>query len=259
METLQRLGKDASYAEIDYDYGHDSFLLKSEKFHRLIRVFLEGADEKELDRQRSTPDSVTRTEAKKEADFRVIDEWVGIGESVLDLGCGRGILLEHLAKTKQVRGVGVDIALEKVIGCVSRAVPIYQGDVRKTLAGFPDDSFDWIVFSRTMEELDNPGEVIENALRVAKRVVVSFVNHGYWLNRLHYFLRGCRIRNDVYDKAWHERRPVNPIAIRDFDAFCRERGLVARRSVCLGGDWRTPCRFLPNLFAGVAIYEVGRA
>ena len=108
-----------------------------------------------------------RTEAKKEADFRVIDEWVGQGESVLDLGCGRGILLEHLAKTKQVRGLGVDIDIEKVIGCVSRAVPVYQGDVRKTLAGFPDDSFDWIVFSRTMEELNNPCEVIEKALQVA--------------------------------------------------------------------------------------------
>ena len=258
VEALQRLGKDASYAEIDHDYGHDSFLLKSEKFHRLIRVFLEGADEEELVRQSSRPDSSTRTEAKKEADFRIIDKWVDPGESVLDLGCGRGILLEHLARTKGVRGLGVDLDIEKVIGCISRTVPIYQGDVHKTLVGFPDDSFDWIVFSRTMEELEHPGEVIEKALQVAKRVVVSFVNHGYWRNRLHYLLRGCRIRNDVYDRSWHERNPSNPLAIRDFEAFCREHKLVARRNVCLGGNWRTSCRLLPNLFAGVAIYEVGR-
>ena len=258
VETLQCLGKDASYAEIDHDFGHDSFLLKSERFHRLVQVFLEGADQRELDRQSSRPDSITRTEAKKEADFRVIDEWVGQGESVLDLGCGCGILLEHLAKTKQVRGLGVDIDIEKVIGCVSRAAPVYQGDVRKTLAGFPDDSFDWIVFSRTMEELNNPCEVIEKALQVARRVVVSFVNHGYWRNRLHYFLNGSRIINDVYDKAWHERVPINPVAIRDFENFCRDRNLVLRRRVCLGGDWKTHRRVLPNLLAGVAIYEVGR-
>ncbi len=152
----------------------------------------------------------------------------------------------------------MDIDIEKVIGCVSRAAPVYQGDVRKTLAGFPDDSFDWIVFSRTMEELNNPCEVIEKALQVAKRVVVSFVNHGYWRNRLHYFLNGSRIINDVYDKAWHERTPINPIAIHDFEKFCRDRNLVLRRRVCLGGDWKTHCRVLPNLFAGVAIYEVRR-
>ena len=109
-----------------------------------------------------------------------------------------------------------------------------------------------------MEELNNPCEVIEKALQVAKRVVVSFVNHGYWRNRLHYFLNGSRIINDVYDKAWHERTPINPIAIHDFEKFCRDRNLVLRRRVCLGGDWKTHCRVLPNLLAGVAIYEVGR-
>ena len=259
VESLQRLGKDASYAEIDHDYGHDSFLLESEKFHRLIKVFLEGADDAELVRQRSRAKTITRTEAKKEADFRVIDEWVNEGESVLDLGCGRGILLEHLAKTKNVRGLGVDLDIEKVIGCVSRTVPVYQGDVQETLVGFPNDSFDWVVFSRTMEELEHPGEVIEKALQVAKRVVVSFVNHGYWRNRLNYLLRGCRIRNDVYDRSWHERGPGNPIAMRDFEIFCRERDLVTRRRVSLGGNWRTPRILLPNLFAGVVIYEVGRA
>ena len=260
-ETLQRLGRDASYAEIDHDYGHDSFLLRSPEFHGLIRAFLRGdaaaADNEGTSHTRKT--SKGRASAKKEADFRIIDEWVEENESVLDLGCGRGLLLQHLAQAKNVRVLGVDLDFDKVAGCVARGVPAHQGDARKTLAGFRDDSFDRVVLSRTLEELDRPGEIIEDALRVARRVVVSFVNHGYLVNRLHYFLKGNRILNDVYRFPWHERSPANPLTLRDFETFCRERGLQASRRVCLGGDWRSRCRFLPNLMAGVAIYEVIRS
>ena len=258
VESLQRLGKDASYAEIDHDFGHDSFLLDSRKFHRLIKVFLEGADEEELQLQSSIPEKITRTDAKKESDFKVIDEWIAPTSQILDLGCGRGILLEHLATGKQVKGLGVDLDIEKVIGCVSRKVPVYQGDIHSTLERFEENSFDWIVFSRTMEELERPGEAIDKSLNIAERVVVSFVNYGYWLNRLHYLLKGCRIKNDVYDRSWHEREPGNPIAIRDFEKFCEGEGLIAKRRIYLGGDWQRKISFMPNLFAGVAIYEIAR-
>ena len=41
--ALLRAGKDASYAEIETDAGHDGFLLPSEPLHRLVRRFLENA------------------------------------------------------------------------------------------------------------------------------------------------------------------------------------------------------------------------
>ena len=40
--------------------------------------------------------------------------------------------------------------------------------------------------------------------------------------------------------------------------FCQNEDITSRRRVHLGGDWRKPCRFLPNLRAGCAIYEIGR-
>ena len=104
---------------------------------------------------------------------------------VLDLGCGRGILLENLRETKNVNGLGVDFDCDKASACISRGVAVYQGDIRKALSMLPDNSFDWVVFSRMVEELPEPGQVILDALRVGKRVAVSFVNHGYWKNRLY--------------------------------------------------------------------------
>jgi homoserine O-acetyltransferase len=40
VEALLRLGKDASYAELAMDYGHDSFLVRAPKLYDLIRNFL---------------------------------------------------------------------------------------------------------------------------------------------------------------------------------------------------------------------------
>ena len=39
--ALLRAGRQASYAELDTDLGHDSFLLESEELYRLVRGFLE--------------------------------------------------------------------------------------------------------------------------------------------------------------------------------------------------------------------------
>ena len=171
VESLHRLGKEASYLEIDHKHGHDSFLIKSKAFLRSVRVFLKGVDEEEkevqnADRFRKVEN---RYEVKKEADFKVIDNWVQPGESVLDLGCGRGILLEYLRDTKQVRGLGVDYDRSKATSSIARGVAVYQEDIRRALENLGDQSFDWVIFSRMIEELPQPGSVLLEALRVGKR------------------------------------------------------------------------------------------
>lgn len=40
VEALLRLGKDATYAELAMDFGHDSFLVRAPKLYELIRGFL---------------------------------------------------------------------------------------------------------------------------------------------------------------------------------------------------------------------------
>ena len=41
VQSLLRLGKDATYAELAMDFGHDSFLVRSPELYMLIQAFLD--------------------------------------------------------------------------------------------------------------------------------------------------------------------------------------------------------------------------
>ncbi len=199
---------------------------------------------------------MTPTDKKRQADFQVIARWVQSGDRVLDLGCGRGVLLEYLKQKKSIYGVGVDIDFDKILSCVKRGVPAYQGDVRAILATFPDDSFDRVIFSRTVEQLDDPDAILAEGLRVGRHVTVGFVNKGFWVNRMNTLFKGSRTVNEVYPKPWYESLPANPFSITEFEEFCHARKIIIENRVCLAGDWRSECSTLPNLLAGYAIYDL---
>ncbi len=193
---------------------------------------------------------------KRTVDMQIIGDWVVPNTRLLDLGCGAGVLLEYLVQTKQVSGVGVDLDFAKITACVRRGVPAYQGDMTAFMSAFPADYFDRVICSRTVHELDDPAAVITAALRVGRALTVGFVNHGFWKNRLDALVRGRKVRNQVYTTEWFESRPSNPVTIADFEYFCAAKNIKIQRRAHLGGDWRSPCRALPNLFAGYALYDL---
>lgn len=197
-----------------------------------------------------------RQQIKREADLQIISGWIREGERVLDVGCGRGLLLEHLIRTMRVQALGVDTSLSKVQSCVKRGVPVYHGDADAFLSEFPDHFFDWIILSRTIQELARPGDLIRQALRAGHNVAVGFVNHGYWFNRWHTLLTGSRPTNEVFPLSWDASGPYNPVTIQGFDAFAARSGIRIANAVFLRGDWQTRAGFLPNLRAGYAIYHL---
>ncbi len=199
-----------------------------------------------------------KSSLKKKIELRAISEWVSRGDSVLDLGCGRGILLAELVRLKEVYAVGVDMDFEKISRCIKRGVNAYHGDIMELLRSFDGDSFDWIVCSRTLPELENAREVVLESLRVARRVAVGFVNYGYWRNRLAVALSGDRVVNEVYPEPWESSRPTNQISVNSFKEFCAKNDIKIRRRRFLRADWETPCAILPNLTAGYAIFEISK-
>lgn len=195
---------------------------------------------------------------KKKIELKAISEWVCEGQRVLDLGCGRGILLNALVERKNVYAVGVDSDFEKISLCIKKGVNAYHGDIMDILSSFEDNSFDWIVCSRTLPELENASEVIFESLRVARHVAVGFVNYAYWRNRLGVLFTGDRVVNEVYPDRWQASRPMNSISVNSFRLFCKTSNIKIVREHFLRGDWETPCKVLPNLFSGYALFDISK-
>ncbi len=195
---------------------------------------------------------------KRTFDMRIIGDWVEPNSSVLDLGCGRGDLLDYLVQARQVSAVGVDLEFANIAACVRRGVAAYQGDIAGFMGAFSEKHFDRVICSRTVQELLDPAGVILEALRVGRAVTVGFVNHGFWKNRLAALVSGRKVRNAVYPTAWFESRPANPVTIADFEDFCRMKEIRVARRVHLSGDWKTHCAAWPNLLAGYALYDLTR-
>jgi methionine biosynthesis protein MetW len=195
---------------------------------------------------------------KRTVDMEIIGDWVEPNTRVLDLGCGPGVLLDYLVQTKKVSAVGVDLDLARITACVRRGLAAYQGDMTSFMRAFPDKHFDRVICSRTLHELGDPTAVIGEALRVGRALTVGFVNHGYWKNRVDMLIRGRKLRNPVYTTEWFESRPANPVTIADFEHFCAAKDIRIARRAHLAGNWHAPCRALPNLFAGYALYDLAR-
>jgi len=199
---------------------------------------------------------MAKNKDKRSVDMQIMRDWVEPGSRVLDLGCGRGVLLEYLKQTRQAVGVGVDMNPEKIHDCVKRGLSAYLGDMMDFMGSFPDNHFDRVVCSRTLQELDSPSKVIDEALRVSKSLTIGFVNFAYWKNRLSLFFCGRRLENEVYPASWAESRRANPLSVQQFESYCREKKIHIARKVFLRGDWKRKARWIPNWACGYAIYDL---
>ena len=201
---------------------------------------------------------MTRPVEKRTVDMQIIADWVEPGTRVLDLGCGSGALLDYLVQSKKVSAVGVDLDFSRITASVRRGLSAYQGDMTSFMRVFPEQHFDRVICSRTVQELADPTGVILEALRVGRTLTVGFVNHSFWKNRVNALVQGRKIRNAVYTTEWFESRPANPLTIADFEHFCAAKNIRIARRAHLAGNWHTPCHTLPNLLAGYALYDLAR-
>ena len=89
-------------------------------------------------------------------------------------------LLRILAETRDVDGRGIEISREGVNECVAKGLAVIQGDADTDLADYPDDAFDYVILSQTLQATRQPRLVMEHMLRIAPRAIVSFPNFGHW-------------------------------------------------------------------------------
>src|ERR1700682_1909736 len=101
------------------------------------------------------------------------------GSKVLDVGCGDGELLQ-LLESRGIDGRGIGLAREGANGRVAKGLAVVQGDADTDLVNYPDDAFDYVILSQTLQATRQPKVVLENLLRIGQRAIVSFPDFGVW-------------------------------------------------------------------------------
>lgn len=93
------------------------------------------------------------------------------GRTVLDAGCGRGVLAGRLAASHQV--TAVDMVLEPGLGQKYPAVSFRQGNLEHL--PFGDASFDTVICTNTLEHVQNMALALAELRRVTKQLLIIVV------------------------------------------------------------------------------------
>jgi methionine biosynthesis protein MetW len=183
---------------------------------------------------------------------QVLMSLIEAGSSVLDLGCGNGELLELLVTRKNVRGRGIDISQRAIQECVRRGLSVSHEDIERGLAEYGDMAFDYVVLNQSLQQVVKLDEVLMQALRVGRGVVVGFPNFAYYRARLQMCIEGRTPVTPSLPHMWYDTPNLHFLSILDFFAYCREKQYCIEKTAFLSGE--RVVRVLPNLRAQTGIF-----
>ena len=137
-----------------------------------------------------------------------------------------------------------------------QGLSVYQGDIDQGLADYPDNCFDYVILSQTMQETHQPVEVLREMTRVGRKVIVAFPNFGYWRVRLSLLFKGRAPKTSHLPYEWYNSPNIHVVTLLDFEELMKREGMTIERSYFLRGDRRIGA--FSNLRAETAIYQIRR-
>ena len=177
---------------------------------------------------------------------------------VLDVGCGDGQFLGYLVHERHVDGRGIELSMEGVKASIEAGLSVIQGDADTDLKDYPDNAFDYVVLSQTLQAMVQPKVVLSHLLRIGKRAIVSFPNFAHWRARLYLGILGKMPVSKTLPYQWYDTPNIHLCTIRDFVALCRELGIVIETQKILDAEGHVrqvgPWLFSANLLGEQAVY-----
>ena len=190
-------------------------------------------------------------------DLEVISNWVEPCSSVLDLGCGDGTLLRHLADHRDVTGYGLELDLGKVTQCVRKQVNVLHADLNSGLNAFDENDFDYVVMTHALQMVAEPDKLLLDMTRVGREVIVTFPNFGNWRTRLS-LLGGRMPVTKALPDTWYNTPNIHLCTVRDFEALCKGLDIEVIKPLVLSHSHTSNAiaNLMPNIFGEVAMYQL---
>jgi methionine biosynthesis protein MetW len=196
---------------------------------------------------------------KKE--FKVIADLLPKNVRVLDVGCGDGSLMNHLIKEKNIEARGLELKKENVTKCIYKGLPVIEGNAETELHQFPNQSFDFVILSQTLQAFYNPEKVLKDLLRIGKSVIISIPNFGYWKVRTSLLFFGKMPVTKTLPNSWYNTPNLHMCTIKDLFHFCLEKNIKIKRAVGVNEDKTSEIKKsnleIKNLFSKLGIFLIG--
>ena len=173
---------------------------------------------------------------KMKKEFKVIADLLPNDTRVLDVGCGDGSLMNFLVKEKNIEVRGLELEKQNVQDCIYKGLPVIQGNAETDLYQFPDQSFDYVVLSQTLQAFYNPDKVLKELLRIGKSVIVSIPNFGYWKVRTSLLFFGKMPITNALPNSWYDTPNLHMCTIKDLFNYCDDQNIKIQKVIGVNED-----------------------
>jgi methionine biosynthesis protein MetW len=185
--------------------------------------------------------------------FQIIARQLRLGETVLDVGCGDGAMLEYFFRKKGIRGVGIDISSVAVKTARGRDVDARLQSLDQFCNEVRQIRFDHVVMSEVLEHLADSERYVARGWQIAAKALwLTFPNIAYFPHRLRLLAGHFPVQWAVFP-AEH----VRFWSVPDFRFWLKQLGMVSPQMYASNG--LTLCelhRLWPNLFGNQIVVRI---
>ena len=166
-------------------------------------------------------------------EFKIIANSIQKDKLILDVGCGDGELMKFIYENISKKIRGLEISKDNVQKCIQKGLTVIEGNAEMDLQQFPDNSFDYVILSQTLQAFLNPEKVISDLLRIGKTSIVTIPNFGFWKVRFNLLFKGTMPVTKTLPNEWYNTPNLHMCSIKDFVNFCNDRKINLFKSLAL--------------------------
>ena len=166
-------------------------------------------------------------------DWGLIETLMENNRSILDIGCGDGMLMEQLEKNLNAKTYGIELDRGLASKSIAKGFNVIHGNAEIDLSQYANHSFDYVILSQTLQAMMKPKEILSELLRIGSKAIVSFPNFGHWKIRLQLLFSGRMPVTESLPYTWYDTPNIHFFTIKDFLKLCGDMNIVVEKSIGL--------------------------